>query len=407
MKKELVLIRPIYPEYVNVKGPRRLICQTRIGNTYFVLTDRWRMMPLNEFAALTDKSEKIKEIQFTPTNKEFRIEFFLKDPERLQPEEADKKWDIARIGEWQRAKDLEDRVIMENAAIRTAVFHFFGRHEQIKQLQPFGNAHVPSSEEFEIDFISQKGRIYNLIDRKRIKAANLINEMSVSELIDCAMFYAPHLHGRRPSEIRNGLVGLRGISMGTKEANGQNIAEPCGVLMSEPNLTDFLERYKPNGSNAVKIYVNKGIELKIISKTSTGYYINDGATCVGNEPDDVIQYMTRNVDEYLNWLQPQVNKLENLPEDDCEQWDVADVASIMESTASRKKKHENLVMGSKNARQLREEEASRLGVKYANRLDDKKLDEAILDAQMKLTKDQQSAGAPTITNAKVVGAAQK
>ncbi|MBK7390849.1 MAG: hypothetical protein IPI23_17765, partial [Bacteroidetes bacterium] len=65
-------------------------------------------------------------------------------------------------------------------------------------------------------------------------------------------------------------------------------------------------------------------------------------------------------------MQPQVNKLENLPEDDCEQWDVADVASIMESTASRKKKHENLVMGSKNARQLREEEASRLGIKYAN-----------------------------------------
>lgn len=406
MQKELVLIRPIYSDHVNVKGPRRLICQTRIGDTYFVLTDRNRMMPLQEFAILTDKSEKIKEIQFTPTNKEYRIEFFLKDPERKQPAEADKKWDMVQIGNWQRAKDLEDREIMENANIRTSVFQFFGRHEQIKQLQPFGNGHVPTSEEFEIDFISQKGRIFNLIDRKRIKAANLVNEMSVAELINVAMFYAPHLHGRRPSEIRNGLVGLRGIAMGSKEANGQNVAEPCGVLMSEPNLTDFLEKYKPNGSNAVKIYVNKGIELGIISKSHSGYFIHDGATHAGNTPDDVIQYMTRYPDEYLNWLQPSVNKRENLPADDCEEWSIADVASIMQSTAARKSKHENLVIGSKNARQLREEDASRLGIKYANRLDDAKLDEAIAAAQLKLTKDQITEGAPTDKNAKLVGSAK-
>ena len=402
--KELVLLRPIYDPNVNVKGPRRLACQTRINDSYFVLTDRWRMMTLHEYTGLVDKNEKIMEIQFSPTNKEFRIEFYLKDIERTQPDKPLAGWTAEQIGNWSRAKEQEDMEIQRNANIRTAVFQFFGRHQQIKQLQPFGNGHQPSSEEFEIDFITQKGRIYNLIDRKRIKAAQIINDMSVAELVNVVMFYAPYLHGRRPSEMRNGLVGLRGIAMGSKQDNGANVAEPCGVLMSEPNLTDFLEKYQTNGTNAIKIYVNKGIEYKIITK-ATGYMIHDGSTHVGATVDDVIQYFVRNQDEYVNFLIPEVSKREELPEDDCKEWAIADVASIMAASSAKKTRHADNISALNTTRKMREEEASRLGIKYANRMDDKKLDEAIAEAQMKLTKDQITKGAPTDAHAKNVGAA--
>ena len=405
MQKELVIIRPIYPKDVNVKGPRRLVCQTKINDSYFVLTDRWRMMTLNDFTQLTDKTERIMEIQFSQTNKEFRIEFYLKDRQRVQPETADKSWPIERTGEWQRAKNLEDQEIAKNAWIRTAVFHFFGRHEQIKQLQSFGNGHVPSSEEFEIDFITQKGRIFNLIDRKRIKAASIVNEMNVPELINTVMFYAPYLHGRRPSEMRNGLVGLRGVAMGNTDGTGAAVAEPCGVLMNEPNLTDFLENFKPNGVNSIKIYVNKGIEYGIITKSNTGHYIHNGAVHCGNSVDDVIQYFVRNQDEYLNFLQPEVGKEERIPEDDCKEWSIADVASVLSSTEAKKKRYEDTLTTNKSARVLREEEASRLGIKYANRKSDEQLDQEIAAAQLKLTKEQHTAGAPTAQASKLAGAA--
>lgn len=374
-QKELVLIRPIYGDNVYAKGPRRLTCQTSIGGQYFVLTESWKMMTLFEFASLPPSSgERIMEIPFTSTMKEFRIEFFLKDPERKYPIEVDKKLSPEQQGDMARKILEETNIIAANRWKRDAVFNFFGRHQQIRQCQPFGNDHTPSSEEFEIDFISQKGRILNLIDRKRIKVASMINEMPARELKNVVMLYAPHLHARRVGEMRNGLAGLRGIAL----KPGESSAEPCGVLLNEPLMSEFLDNYKNDQSTLLKIYVNKGIQYKVIDKTTKGYTIHNGGSNIGNDVSAAVNYFSINQDEFVNYLQPEVDRLDEVPIDDTAEWDIPNVASIIFNKQKGKTRYEDEKAQSKAITAAILEEAKRLGIKYPNRYSEEELQAEII-----------------------------
>ncbi len=287
--------------------------QTIINGTWYVLTDNFVMTTSAEFESNPQfRNENILSIKFTPQNKTWEFEYDTED-KPLPPRPKFNEDDPNSYEEMQAYEDLREYNEM-NRRKRIAVREFFSRHMQLEHGTDFQNGHAPSTEPIGIvEIVTQKSRLMHLADRKKAMVFSVVDEMSWQEQYDLALYYAPELAGRRRSEVLHGLVGLKGI--GTKEAH---LGGKLWQKASNGKMTladDFLSNYKNNHTVVVKIYVNKAIALGVIVRTTNGLYLK-GNTFVGRDADDAVIYFSKDIDSYINVVQPEVNRMNNLPEDD-------------------------------------------------------------------------------------------
>lgn len=287
--------------------------QTIINGTWYVLTENFVMTTSAEFESNPQfRSENILTIKFTPQNKTWEFEYDTED-KPLPPRPKFNEDDPNSYEEMQAYEDLREYNEM-NRRKRIAVREFFSRHMQLEHGTDFQNGHAPSTEPIGIvEIVTQKSRLMHLADRKKAMVFSVVDEMSWQEQYDLALYYAPELAGKRRSEVLHGLIGLKGI--GTKESHlgGKLWQKATNGRMTLAD--DFLNNYKNNHTVVVKIYVNKAIALGILVKTTNGLYLH-GNIFVGRDSDDAVVYFAKDIDSYVNVIQPEVNRLSNLPEDD-------------------------------------------------------------------------------------------
>ena len=287
--------------------------QTIINGTWYVLTENFVMATSAEFESNPHfRNENILSIKFTPLNKTWEFEYDTED-KPLPPRPKFREDDPESYDEMKAYDDLREYNEM-NRRKRIAVREFFSRHMQLEHGTDFQNGHAPSTEPIGIvEIVTQKSRLMHLADRKKAMVFAMVDEMTWQEQYDLALYYAPELAGKRRSEVLHGLIGLKGI--GTKESHLGGKLWQKGVNGKMMFADDFLSNYKNNQTVVVKIYVNKAIALGVIIKTTNGLYLQ-GNTFVGRDTDDAVIYFSKDIDSYVNVVQPEVNRMSNLPEDD-------------------------------------------------------------------------------------------
>lgn len=235
----------------------------------------------------------------------------------------------------QQSKDAREL----NKRKRIAAREFIVKHYNLENRTGIKNGHTPSGYCLGyVELLTAKDKAYHLLDRRKAEVFNVIDQLPYQEQYDIALYYAPHLALERRSSMLHGLIGLKGIGVPSESTKGGVMWQRCSNGDSL-NCDDFLENYHNNPTVSMKIYVNKAIALGLISKskgTSSGYWMND-ATFVGKEVDDIVVYFTKDVHTYTNFIQPEVNKLGVLPEDD-----IKDYVPTSEVTPRSKYEKENI-----------------------------------------------------------------
>ena len=287
--------------------------QTIINGTWYVLTENFVMTTSAEFESNPQfRNENVLSIKFTPLNKIWEFEYDTED-KPLPPRPKFNEDDPETYNVMQAYEMLREENEM-NRRKRIAVREFFSRHMQLEHGTDFQNGHAPSTEPVGIvEIVTQKSRLMHLADRKKTQVFAIVDAMSWQEQYDLALYYAPELAGKRRSEVLHGLIGLKGI--GTKESHLGGRLWQKGINGRVTLADDFLANYNNNPTVVVKIYVNKAIALGVIVKTTNGLYLK-GTTFVGRDTDDAVIYFSKDIDAYVNVVQPEVNRLSNLPEDD-------------------------------------------------------------------------------------------
>lgn len=287
--------------------------QTIINGTWYVLTENFVMTTSAEFESNPQfRNENVLSVKFTPLNKIWEFEYDTED-KPLPPRPKFNEDDPETYNVMQAYEMLREENEM-NRRKRIAVREFFSRHMQLEHGTDFQNGHAPSTEPVGIvEIVTQKSRLMHLADRKKTQVFAIVDGMSWQEQYDLALYYAPELAGKRRSEVLHGLIGLKGI--GTKESHLGGRLWQKGINGRVTLADDFLANYSNNPTVVVKIYVNKAIALGVIVKTTNGLYLK-GTTFVGRDTDDAVIYFSKDIDAYINVVQPEVNRLSNLPEDD-------------------------------------------------------------------------------------------
>lgn len=290
-----------------------LVAHTLINNTWWVLTENFLMMTAAEFETNPQyRSEQMLRIAFTPINRIWEFEYDTED-KPLPPRPKMNSDDPNTYELMQEYDNIREENEL-NRRKRIAVREFFSRHMQLEHGTDFQNGHAPSSEPIgTVEIVTQKSRLMHMADRKKASVFAIVDAMSWQEQYDLALYYAPELAGKRRSEVLHGLIGLKGI--GTREAHlGGKLWQKsaAGRMML---ADDFLANYENNPTVVMKIYVNKAIAYGIIVKNTNGLYLN-GNVFVGRDADDAVIYFSKDIDSYVNVVQPEVNKMSNLPEDD-------------------------------------------------------------------------------------------
>jgi hypothetical protein len=282
--------------------------QTIINGTWYVLTENFVMTTSAEFESNPQfRNENVLSIKFTPLNKTWEFEYDTED-KPLPPRPKFNEDDPNSYEEMQAYEDLREYNEM-NRRKRIAVREFFSRHMQLEHGTDFQNGHAPSTEPIGIvEIVTQRSRLMHLADRKKAMVFSAVDSMSWQEQYDLALYYAPELAGKRRSEVLHGLIG-------TKESHLGGKLWQKGINGRMTLADDFLSNYKNNQTVVVKIYVNKAIALGILVKTTNGLYLH-GNTFVGRDADDAVVYFAKDIDSYVNVIQPEVNRMSNLPEDD-------------------------------------------------------------------------------------------
>lgn len=289
------------------------VAHTIINNTWWVLTENFLMMTAAEFESNPHyRSEQMLRVSFTPINKTWEFEYDTED-KPLPPKPKMNSDDPNTYELLQEYDNIREENEL-NRRKRIAVREFFSRHMQLEHGTDFQNGHAPSSEPIGIvEIVTQKSRLMHLADRKKAKVFEIIDSMSWQEQYDLALYYAPELAGKRRSEVLHGLIGLKGIGTRESHLGGKMWQKSLGGKITLAD--DFLTNYENNPTVVMKIYVNKAIAYGIIVKNVNGLYLN-GNVFVGRDSDDAVIYFTKDIDAYVNVVQPEVNKRSNLPEDD-------------------------------------------------------------------------------------------
>lgn len=271
--------------------------EEEINGVFMVLTENFRLISKRDLETDPNfKDERPLRWIVSPANNKLEFEYET-EPAPL----PDKKEDEAAYYRAKIAYELNERKMR-------SVADFWSRHSRIQHLTPFGNGFNPTNEGFFIEIVTQKAKRAMTADIKKIQICNKVLAMSLSELVDLVLYYAPHLYGRRKSEMLQGLIGLKGI--GTDESG------LGGVLWQNDNADDFLLRYFDNPTVSMKVYVSKAQQLGIISKgVNGGLYLNGSIYC-GEDIDAAVVFFTKDVQSYTNIVKPEVDRISQLPTDD-------------------------------------------------------------------------------------------
>ena len=279
--KELVTISP------NTAGQNtRLSCETRIGSEWFVLTKNWKMIRKEQLGEGPYAKEEIMTIPFSRSQGVFRFAFDL-FPEREMP----KGDDIDEI-EWKQHRQAETDK-------HTAAFQFFAKHMQMKVVG-MKNPHLIGQPMFVMNFVNHHSINTCIAHDKKVQVYNKVNEMSLQEKLNLALYFQPSLYGKRHSEIKNALINLQ-----------------TGLLLKEEYLDQALNYDAKNVTVAMGTYVNKAIQMDLLKSPNgqAGYFL-PGNVYVGANDKEVLGYFLKDPASYNNVIVPRVNQLEKLPEDD-------------------------------------------------------------------------------------------
>ena len=276
----------------------QLTARTMINGNEMVLTEDFFLVSAATFE--TDPAYKGKHIlkyEFSPMNKFVEIVYDHQD--RELPDKKEQPRTYSETVEWNEL----------NKRKRLAVTEFWARHNQVQHKTEFKNNFTPNLQPIaEIEIVTQRARNFHLSDRKKVMIFRMVDEMSWQDQYDLALYYNPASFGKRRSEVLNELLGLRGI--------GTDKASTGGMLWQGNNADDFLANYHNNPTVAMKIYVSKAVALKVLEQGTGGLYMNGGATFVGKDIQDAVIFFSKELQLYTNIVQPEVNKLSALPEDD-------------------------------------------------------------------------------------------
>lgn len=281
-----------------------LAARTIIGGKEMVLTDDWFQVSSDAYA--TDPVLKIKSLmnqEFTAQRKWFEYSFDTKDPVVPPKPKID-----ATSEEHQIYNDAVYAFEI-NKRKRDATKEFWGKHRQIKHLTNLRNGFTPDLNPVAtLEVTSQTELDNHLKDMKYMEIFNRVLEFTDQELLDCCLYYKPVLYGKTKGQMRHGLLSLAHI--GTEKQFFS------GALFQEGVADDFLNNYDPkNPTISMKIYVEKAIMMGIIVPTTGGFSLTNG-TFVGSNSTEAVVFFNADMQSYTNIIQPQVNALSKLPEDD-------------------------------------------------------------------------------------------
>jgi len=346
--------------------------KTMIDGQWQILTDDFQQMSLYEFETNVEhKGKKMFTFNFSESSKNFDYVYDTVDKPLIPKPDvksAVTEADHDRIAEVNLKNQSIEKENLLNRRKRLATTNFFARHGQISQRTPFNNGHYCTSQPIaEIEIITQIAKNNYRNDLKVAKAFVKIAAMSWRDQYDAAIYYAPEVFGKRRSEVLNKFIGLKG--RGTKEAY------MGGVLWQGTNLTDFLQNYSNNPTVVMKIYISKAIESKLLSRTTTGIYMNQ-STFVGRTIDECVVYFSSDMQSYTNYIQPEVDKLCGLPEDDLTEDTIVPTISNFEKKDLAANKQQDW----KEARRNQIMEAESLGIADPNNYKQADL-QVIIDAK--------------------------
>lgn len=281
-----------------------LAARTIIGGREMVLTDDWFMMTADAHA--TDpvlKNKPLMDQVFTAQRRWFEYSYDTKDP--FVPS----KPKIDSTSEEHMIYNEAIAAFEINKRKRDATREFWGKHRQIKHLTNLRNGFVPDLPPVAtLEVTSQTELNNHLKDMKYVEVFNRVLDFNDQELLDCCLYYKPVLYGKTKGQMRHGLLSLAHI--------GTDKHFFAGALFQEGVTDDFLNNYDPKNSTiAMKIYVEKAIMMGIIRPSTGGFSLPNG-TFIGKDSTEAVVYFNSDQQSYTNIIQPQVNAMSKLPEDD-------------------------------------------------------------------------------------------
>jgi len=277
--KEVVTIFP-----ARVGQTTKLICRTRIGNQWFVLTKNWKILTDEQFGKGKYANEEIMEISFSRQRSTYSFAFDL-HPERENPagdDVEDMKWTIERALETDK---------------HNAAFNFFAKHMQVN---PIGmtNPNLLGEPMFKMVFVNHQTVNECIKSDKKVQVYNKVSAMNLQDKLNLALYFMPSLYGKRHSEIKNALINLE-----------------SGLLLTDAYLDEVIAYDPFNTTVAMRTYVNKAIQMGILTSGANGYYMQ-GNVYVGADEMAIMGYYLKDPASYNNVIVPAVNKMVKLPEDD-------------------------------------------------------------------------------------------
>lgn len=263
----------------------KLLCKTRIGNKWFVLTKNWKILDNDQFGKGIYANEEMMEISFSRARGSFRFAFDH-FPEREKPEDKSKMDDLA----WRNERELESDK-------RAAAFNFFAKHMQV-QVVGMDNPYTIGEPMFIMDFVNQR-TVNNCIKTdKKVAVYNKVSAMSLQEKLNLALYFMPTLYGKRHSEIKDKLLNWE-----------------TGYLLSDAMIEQVLAYDETNQTVAMRTYVNKAIQMNILTSGANGFYMQ-GNNYVGANEHEIMGYFLKDPASYNNVIVPAVNAAVKRPEDD-------------------------------------------------------------------------------------------
>lgn len=286
--------------------------KTLIDGQWQILTEDYQQMSLYEFENNVEhKGKKMFTFNYSESSRDLIYEYYTTEKPLLpKPELSSLKTpaDHDRFAEIVSKNLRTEEENLLNRRKRLATMNFFGRHMQISQKTSLNNGHFTTSQPIaEMEIVTQVAKNNYLGDLKVAKAFIKIATMDWRKQYDAAIYYHPPVFGMRRSEVLNKFIGLKG--RGTKEFY------LGGVLWQNKNLDDFLQNYDNNPTVVMKIYISKAIQAKILAHTKDGIYMNQ-STFVGRTLDQAVVYFSGDLQSYTNYIQPKVDEVCGLPEDD-------------------------------------------------------------------------------------------
>lgn len=338
--KEVVTITPKRPG-----SNTKLICRTKIGDKWFVLTDSFKILTDEQLNGRDHYGERVMEIPFNRVSRSFRFAFDLMTPEKPDPDSG------IDIVEWKNKRNEEsDRY--------NAAFNFFAKHMQI-EVVGMKNPYLVGEPMYIMDFINHRSINNVLKNRKKNDVFNKVNSMDLQQKLNLALNYMPSLYGKRHSEIMDRLVDFE-----------------HGLLMQDAYIDEFLNNYDEKNLNvSMNTYMNKAIMMGLIEKRNNGLYIH-GNEFIGVDEQAAIAHFNRDPESYNNYIVPRVNQSLKLPEDDL-QIVIPDISKRIAAIKDNNKHTKMEPEVSKAKYEMLKQEAAMLGIKSIDKKTHKQLSDEV------------------------------